>query len=119
VTAASDDPVMFYLRFFLHSIPADVQEGLMRAISHHARPGDVLAAEFRTDKDEQNSKVHGKHYRRFQNAVEFSRRLSGDHGFVPEYEEENTGLSPYQGEDPVLYRVVARRDPDRPPVTPA
>ena len=44
--------MLFYMRFFLHSIPADVQAGLMSTISDVARSGDVLAAEFRTDKDE-------------------------------------------------------------------
>ena len=100
---------MFYLRFFLHSIPADVQATLMGSIRDHAREGDMFAAEFRTDKDEKNTKVHGKHYRRFQNAAEFSARLVADYGFTPFHEEENTGLSPYKGEDPVLCRVLARR----------
>lgn len=103
------EPVMFYLRFFLHSIPVDVQETLLRSISDHARPGDVFAAEFRTDRDQENAKVHGQHYRRFQNAAEFAARLRDDYGFTPVHEEEATGLSPYQGEDPVLYRVIARR----------
>jgi ubiquinone/menaquinone biosynthesis C-methylase UbiE len=105
----ADDPVMFYLRFFLHSIPADVQETLLESIREHARPGDVFAAEFRTDKDEETTKVHGKHYRRFQNAAEFSKRLVDGYGFTVVHEEEGTGLSPYKGEDPVLYRVIARR----------
>ena len=106
---AAHDPLMFYLRFFLHAIPEDVQDGLLAAIDAHARPGDYFAAEFRTDKDEANQHVHTRHYRRFQNAAEFSARLSGDLGFEILHEEEGTGLSPYKEEDPVLYRVVARR----------
>jgi len=54
-------------------------------------------------------KVHGNHFRRFQNAAEFGRRLSSEYGFSILHEEEGTGLSPYRGEDPVLYRVVAAR----------
>jgi Methyltransferase domain len=106
--AASEEPIMFYMRFFLHAISEDVQERLLAAIDAHARPGDYFAAEFRTDKDEANSHVHTKHYRRFQNAAEFSARLAGLR-FDILHEEEGTGLSPYKGEDPVLYRVVARR----------
>jgi SAM-dependent methyltransferase len=105
---SSDEPIMFYMRFFLHAISEDVQDRLLAAIDAHARPGDYFAAEFRTDKDEATSHVHTKHYRRFQNAAEFSARLSGLR-FDILHEEEGTGLSPYQGEDPVLYRVVARR----------
>ena len=42
------------MRFFLHAIPENVQADLMKAIDTHARPGDFLVAEFRTDKDEPN-----------------------------------------------------------------
>ncbi|MCW2843572.1 MAG: hypothetical protein JWN22_1488 [Nocardioides sp.] len=105
---AAGEPVMFYMRFFLHAISDDVQERLMSAIDTHARPGDHFAAEFRTDKDEATSHVHTRHYRRFQSAAEFSAALTAL-GFEILHEEEGTGLSPYRGEDPVLYRVVARR----------
>ena len=104
----SAGPVAFYMRFFLHAIPEQVQADLMKAIDTHARPGDWLVAEFRTDKDEANAKVHTKHYRRFQNAEEFRDSLP-EFGFEVSHFEEGTGLSPYKGEDPVLCRVVAKR----------
>jgi SAM-dependent methyltransferase len=107
--AEHEEPALFYLRFFLHSISEDVQETLMGVIRDQARPGDHFAAEFRTDKDEDRSKVHGRHYRRFQNGAAFGQRLTTDYGFTLLHEEEGTGLSPYRGEDPVLYRVIARR----------
>ena len=110
VIAADDSPVLFYLRFFLHSIPEEVQDGLLDVISTHARSGDVLAAEFRTEKDESATKVHGEHYRRYQNGAAFGALLK-ERGFALVHEEEGTGLSPYKGEDPVLYRVIARRQP--------
>lgn len=106
---AADKPMLFYMRFFLHSIPADVQEALMTTLSEFARDGDMLAAEFRTNKDKANMKVYGKHYRRFQNAGVFSQSLTERFNFTILHEEEGTGLSPYKGEDPYLYRVVARR----------
>ncbi|CAM3325043.1 hypothetical protein NODU109028_11720 [Nocardioides dubius] len=102
-------PVLFYLRFFLHAINEEIQERLMAAIATHARAGDLFAAEFRTDKDESVQKVHGNHYRRFQNAVEFRDSLTAKFGFGEVlFEVEDTGLSPYGDEDPVLYRVIAR-----------
>ncbi len=106
---AGGSSLLFYLRFFLHSIPADVQDALMTNIASAARPGDAFAAEFRTDKDEALDKVHGRHYRRFQSASAFAQSLAGEYGFDVEFELESQGLSPYKGEDPVLYRVVARR----------
>ncbi|WP_110208418.1 class I SAM-dependent methyltransferase [Nocardioides daejeonensis] len=107
---ARSGPVLFYLRFFLHAINEEIQERLLAAVRTHARPGDLFAAEFRTDKDSDAEKVHGNHYRRFQNAEAFRERLVGTFGFDELlFEIESTGLSPYRGEDPVLYRVIARR----------
>jgi hypothetical protein len=112
LTAArrDDAPMVFYARFFLHSIPEDVQRTLMTTIEECAHPGDYFAAEFRTDKDEAIVKVHGNHYRRFQNGPAFGRSLRDTYGFTPLLEQEGNGFSPYKGEDPQLYRVIARRD---------
>ncbi|WP_345520903.1 class I SAM-dependent methyltransferase [Nocardioides conyzicola] len=101
-------PVLFYLRFFLHAIREEVQAALLDAIDAHARPGDAFAAEFRTDQDARTTKVHTRHYRRFQNGPAFVADLRG-RGWAVEHEEEGTGLSPYGEEDPVLMRVVAHR----------
>ncbi|MDN5894611.1 MAG: class I SAM-dependent methyltransferase, partial [Nocardioides sp.] len=109
VIAGSTGPVLFYLRFFLHAIRPDVQDGLMEAICRHSRPGDMFAAEFRTDKDEDKAKTHGNHYRRFQPAAEFRESLIDRWGFEVLDEIEDTGLSPYGDEDPALYRVLGRR----------
>lgn len=109
LTANPEEPVLFYLRFFLHSIPEDVQDRLMQVIADVARPGDMLAAEFRTDKDEARSKTYGDHYRRFQNGPAFGRSLHQRYGFEILEEQEGTGLSVYGDEDPELYRVIARR----------
>jgi len=105
----SQEPVVYYLRFFLHAISEAAQETVLRAIDASAREGDYFAAEFRTDKDEKNTKVHQKHYRRFQNAETFRDSLVQQHQFEVRHEEEGTGLSPYKEEDPVLYRVIAVR----------
>lgn len=103
------EPVLFYARFFLHSIPESVQEGLMDQIRDLARSGDWFAAEFRTDQDAAEQKVHQKHYRRFQNGPAFGERVHAEYGFEPVEIEEGRGLSPYRGEDPHLYRIIARR----------
>jgi hypothetical protein len=108
--AAGSSPVMIYTRFFLHSITENVQHAMMVSLSSDMRPGDMFAAEFRTDKDEHQKHVHGDdHYRRYQNAAEFSRQLTQDYGLRVLYEHEGIDLSPYKGENPVLCRVIARR----------
>jgi predicted RNA methylase len=104
-----DEPVVFYLRFFLHAINEETQATLLDAIDACARPGDLFAAEFRTDKDAEQAKVHTKHYRRFQNAEDFLADLASGRGWAILHSEEGPGLSRYQGEDPVLARVIARR----------
>jgi SAM-dependent methyltransferase len=111
LTAArrGEEPMTFYARFFLHSIPEDVQRTLLSVVAACARPGDFFAAEFRTDRDEVLRKTYGNHYRRFQNGPAFGRALRDRYGFVPLVEQEGNGFSPYQGEDPQLYRVIARR----------
>lgn len=107
--AADGGPVTFYLRFFLHAIPEDVQQSVVASLAAVARDGDVIAAEFRTDKDGSTPKVHPKHYRRFQDGFEFGRTLREDYGFAVVHEEEGTGLAVYADEDPVVYRIVAVR----------
>jgi hypothetical protein len=76
--------------------------------------GDMLAAEFRSDKDAASTKVYGKHYRRFQNGPAFGRSLRERFGLEVVDEREGIGFSPYLDEDPYLNRAIARRGP--PPV---
>lgn len=103
-----DGPVLFYLRFFLHSIRAEVQETLLTQIRSVARDGDLFAAEFRTDEDEKRKKTFGNHYRRFQNAAEFRASMEGRYAVDVLKDQESDGLSPYGDEDPILYRLIGR-----------
>jgi hypothetical protein len=105
----TNEPLLFYLRFFLHSISAETQHSLMTLLKQYSRPGDFLAAEFRTDKDEANKKVHSKHFRRYQNGPAFGTALAQEYGFTVLVQQEGNGFSPYRGEDPELFRVVAQR----------
>lgn len=103
-----DGPVLYYTRFVLHAITEDVQQTLLDVLGARAAPGDVLAAEFRTDKDAKLQKAHPKHYRRYQSAEEFLADLRR-RGWEIVYEVESDGLAPWGTEDPVLCRVIARR----------
>ncbi len=78
-------------------------------LSEVARPGDVFAAEFRTDRDAHLAKIHGADYRRYQSAQKFALVLTDRCHFAVVVEQEGNGFSPYNGEDPYLYRVIARR----------
>ena len=105
----TESQVLFYLRFVLQAIPANVQEVLLTEIADVARPGDLLATEFRTDKDKNRPKTYGSHFRRFQNGPAFTRNLADRFCFSVLAEDEGTGLSSYRDENPELYRVIARK----------
>ena len=109
-------PIVVYLRFFLHAIDESVQHTLLDTITGEI-PGDFyLCAEFRTVRDRDLAKAHGSHYRRYLDHEQLADRLSERWGFEVEHLEAGQGLSPYDGEDPFLARIVARRPGTAPPV---
>ena len=110
--AVDGGPVLFYLRFLLHSVPLEVQNRLLTTLSTKAQPGDFLAAEFRTEADKKAKHVHGGHYRRYQSGPKFGATLTEQFGFDVLEQKEATGLSPYKDEDPALYWIVAKRRAD-------
>lgn len=99
--------VVLYMRFFLHSIPLEVQELIFDEVSR-LPGGFLLALEFRTDKDALQPKVYGEHYRRYikpSGVIESLERR----GFKIDFEEQGTGMSPFGEEDPHLSRILARK----------
>jgi hypothetical protein len=106
--ASADGPMLFYLRFLLHAVSEATQRALLRSIADATRPGDLLAAEFRTPADEERPKTYPDHPRRYQDGVAFAQTLA-DLGFEVVDEEQGIGLAPLGDEDPELYRAVARR----------
>lgn len=101
-------PLIFYMRFFLHSLTDEGQANLFGAIKKVSKVGDFLCAEFRTDKDEAKTKVHGNHFRRFQ-PLSTVRDALDEIGFLTEIEQEGNGFLPYKEEDPFLGRIVASK----------
>ena len=102
-------PLMYYARFFLHSITAAMETTLLTAIAATARSGDILALEFRTSEDELEKKVHGAHFRRFLVVPNLMASLESKFGFAIRYHFEGKGLSPYKDEDPHLCRIIAQK----------
>lgn len=108
---SNNSSVMFYMRFFLHSITDKAQENLLNTIQEIATKNDFLAVEFRTDKDKETEKTYGDHYRRYQNAQIFSSILQNKYNFEVLFEIEEKDLSPYKDENPILYRAIAKKLP--------
>ena len=105
---AAGGPLLLHARFLLHAVAQEVQDALLEVLRGHTRPGDVLAAELRTNADRGRHKAFPGVWRRLQDGPALGRRLVED-GFVLIEEREGTGLAAYGVEDPVVYRVLARR----------
>jgi SAM-dependent methyltransferase len=107
VAECGDAPMLFYGRFLLTAIQTDTQKKVLSALRDHARPGDLLALEFRADKDETLRRANPKHFRKLQSSSAVSDELS-TYGFAVVDLKEGTGLSPYLIEDPEVCWLVAR-----------
>jgi len=99
------ESTLFYMRFLLHAIPAWAQDTLLKGVRALCSEGDYVAMEFRTTNDSTLPKTFPEHFRRYQASsvvVEEMREL----GFNLVKSVEGFGLSPFQGEDPHLCRLV-------------
>ena len=106
-TYDKDDFDMIYSRFTFHSITNNQHSTFLESIE---KPGTYLCIECRSSKDEHTEKVHGSdHYRNFINK-NYLETLLKSKGFVINYIEEDTGFSPYKGEDPVCIRVICIKE---------
>ncbi len=106
--AAAEGPVLFHARFLFHALSEEAQEAALTALVDVSRPGDLLAAEFRSTDDEKLPKNAAKMFRRFLDAAAFDDDLA-KRGFEIVETADGAGLSPYEKEDPALHRVIARR----------
>lgn len=85
-----------YMRWFLHSIPVEVEDAIFKNITFKK-----CFIEVRSDKDTPNP----DHYRRLFNGHDFLKKLMGL-GYTIEFYCESQGLSVLNGEDPWLIRVI-------------
>lgn len=107
------DPLLVYMRFFLHAIDEDAQNSLLDTLTAAITRDFYLCAEFRTVADRDLTKHHGQHYRRYIDHEQLADQLRDRWGFDVEHLEAGQGLSPYDDEDPFLGRIVARRTDTR------
>jgi SAM-dependent methyltransferase len=83
-----------YCRFIFHAVPEEIEDHLLEVMSVRK----MLFIEARSDKDT----IDG-HYRRLINMERFIDKLSG---YEVIYKTEQKGLSFYEGEDPMIIRIV-------------
>ena len=99
---------LVYARFLLHALTATEAARLLADLAATLRPGARLALEYRTLADAALPKRHAPHFRRFVDHAALEAELRG-HNFEILEAAEAQGLSPFNGEDPVLGRILARR----------
>jgi tetratricopeptide (TPR) repeat protein len=99
---------ILYMRFFLHSIPKEIENIILENCSKLMKKDYLLALEFRTEKDQNSKHIYKKHYRRFIPMKEMILELK-KYGFDITYSEEAQGLSPFMDEDPFLCRIIAKK----------
>lgn len=106
--ARGADGTVVYLRFFLHSVDEPTEDALLAALIDCMAGGFRLSAEFRTTQDERLPKVYEGPYRRYIDEQQFAKKLRRTWGCEIEHLEAGRGISPYEGEDPHLARIIAR-----------
>jgi SAM-dependent methyltransferase len=121
VAGEQSGPVLYYARFLLHALTEQTQEVLLSALGAYSRPGDLIALEFRTLADRSLPKANSAFLRRFQDGARVRDDLHRRFGFEPLVAEEGSGLAAYTAalppcatEDPVVYRLLARREEPSP-----
>jgi cyclopropane fatty-acyl-phospholipid synthase-like methyltransferase len=102
-------PTLVYARFFLHAITEDEELAFLRCAQQLTAEGDLLAVEYRTVRDAQQTKVTGTHYRRFVQPFEFERRAA-EAGFRVTYAVEGFGYAKYRDDDAYVARCVLVRE---------
>lgn len=103
------DNVVFYNRFFLHTLDDAQEKIFLTAVAEAAVPGDKLYMEFRSLEDANVSHVYGEgHYRRYVDTDKLVQFLTGkDLRFHITYQITGQGMAKYKTEDPFVSRIIA------------
>lgn len=106
-----------YSRFTLHAVTQDEASAALSWAARNLKPHGHLLIEVRSVKGdlygkgeprERDAFVYNGHYRRFVRMEELSAELQSL-GFLIETAIESAGLAVHKNDDPVVIRIVARR----------
>ncbi len=97
-----------YCRFVLHSVPEELEDYILDSAFNILPKGGYLFIEVRSDKGDISTGINN-HYRRLINMNKLKSKLSNNFKFRIVYEMEAGDLSVYNGENPVLIRIIAKR----------
>lgn len=104
----SDRPLMIYARFFVHAITDEEEKDFFALATALTKPGDMLAVEYRTVRDQSGAKVTDAHYRRFVAPSSFQANALAS-GFEVTYAAEGFGFAKYKQDDAYCARELFTR----------
>ena len=97
--------VIFYSRFFQHSISEKEENYQINKIKSFVKKGDILYFEFRLDLDAKTIKEFGEHFRRYQSFDHFISKFDFNI-FKLSYSYHGRGVARYKHEDPYVGRFI-------------
>jgi SAM-dependent methyltransferase len=106
--SGSEGPHLLYARFFVHAITDAEEQRFLDLAAALTSPGDVLAVEYRTVRDQVGAKETGAHYRRFVLPATFQARAL-ERGFEVTYAVEGFGFAKFRHDDAYVARTIFRR----------
>lgn len=104
----TDSPRCIYARFFVHAITDAEEESFLDLCAALTRPGDLLAVEYRTTRDQSGAKTTTTHFRRFVLPARFEARALG-RGFDVVYAAEGFGFAKHRQDDAYVARTVLKK----------
>lgn len=102
--ASSEDAVV-YARFFLHAINEAAQENFLILAASLIGENGRVCLEFRTPRDEFQTKVTAAHYRRYVDPIALILQARV-HGLECAYMAEGFGFAKYKTDDAYVARVI-------------
>ena len=103
-----DGQLVLYARFFVHAITDEEEKDFFALATQLTSPGDVLAVEYRTVRDQSGAKVTDAHYRRFVAPSSFQANALAS-GFEVTYAAEGFGFAKYKQDDAYCARELFTR----------
>lgn len=101
------DAIVVYARFFLHAVDEKAEQELFAALEVLRHKVALVAFEFRTDRDKQQTKATPDHYRRFITPTDVVQRAVLA-GYELEYFVEGFGMAKFRNDDAHVARILLR-----------
>lgn len=106
---ASEEALIVYSRFFLHTLDQEQEEAFLTALSQSMHSGDRLYLEFRSAEDAEIDKLFKGHFRRYVHTDALLESMNSTYDLQVQYHHTGQGMARYKREDPFVSRIIATR----------